>query len=423
MRPLPLLFVLLSAVLAAVAASAADLPTATPEEVGLSSSRLARITETLRADVEAGRIPGAVVIVARKGRIAYAEAVGFRDKAAGSRMTMDSNFRIASMTKPMVSVATMMLYEDGRLFVSDPISKYIPALGKMQVGVERIDPMTGKSVLALVPADREMTIQDLLRHTSGLTYGNRGTTLIHQAYPTSSSAASREITSEEFIARLSKAPLLFSPGTKWEYSFSSDVLGRVVEVVSGKSLGVFLAERIFQPLAMSDTAFWVPAAKRERLAQPLATDPDTGKPVSVPDVTVAPKFECGGGCAVATAGDYVRFAQMMLNRGSLDGTRLLGRKTVEYMTSDHLGTITGAGDYLPGPGYGFGLGFAVRRETGLANLTGTSGDYNWGGAYGTAFWVDPKEQLVVVSMTQAPGAIRVHYRQLLKSFVLQAITD
>jgi len=423
MRPLPLLFVLLSAVLAAVAASAADLPTATPEEVGLSSSRLARITETLRADVEAGRIPGAVVIVARKGRIAYAEAVGFRDKAAGSRMTMDSIFRIASMTKPMVSVATMMLYEDGRLFVSDPISKYIPALGKMQVGVERIDPMTGKSVLALVPADREMTIQDLLRHTSGLTYGNRGTTLIHQAYPTSSSAASREITSEEFIARLGKAPLLFQPGTKWEYSFSSDVLGRVVEVVSGKSLGVFLAERIFQPLAMSDTAFWVPAAKRERLAQPLATDPDTGKPVSVPDVTDAPKFECGGGCAVATASDYVRFAQMMLNRGSLDGTRLLGRKTVEYMTSDHLGTITGAGDYLPGPGYGFGLGFAVRRETGLANLTGTSGDYNWGGAYGTAFWVDPKEQLVVVSMTQAPGAIRVHYRQLLKSFVLQAITD
>jgi len=423
MRPLPLLFVLLSAVLVAVAASAADLPTATPEEVGLSSSRLARITETLRADVEAGRIPGAVVIVARKGRIAYAEAVGFRDKAAGSRMTMDSIFRIASMTKPMVSVAAMMLYEDGRLFVSDPISKYIPALGKMQVGVERIDPMTGKSVLALVPADREMTIQDLLRHTSGLTYGNRGTTLIHQAYPTSSSAASREITSEEFIARLGKAPLLFQPGTKWEYSFSSDVLGRVVEVVSGKSLGVFLAERIFQPLAMSDTAFWVPAAKRERLAQPLATDPDTGKPVSVPDVTVAPKFECGGGCAVATASDYVRFAQMMLNRGSLDGTRLLGRKTVEYMTSDHLGTITGAGDYLPGPGYGFGLGFAVRRETGLANLTGTSGDYNWGGAYGTAFWVDPKEQLVVVSMTQAPGAIRVHYRQLLKSFVLQAMTD
>jgi CubicO group peptidase (beta-lactamase class C family) len=296
-------------------------------------------------------------------------------------------------------------------------------MGKMPVGVERVDPMTGKSGLALVPAEREMTIQDLLRHTSGLTYGNRGTTLIHQAYPTSSSAASREVTSEEFIARLSKAPLLFSPGTRWEYSFSSDVLGRVVEVVSGQSLGQFLAERLWSPLKMSDTGFWVPSAKRERLAQAFATDPDTGKPVTVPDVTVPAKFECGGGCAVATAGDYVRFAQMMLNRGSLDGARILGRKTVEYMTSDHLGSIGGAGDYLPGPGYGFGLGFAVRRGTGVASLTGTEGDYNWGGAYGTAFWVDPKEELAVVSMTQAPGAIRRYYRQLMKTFVLQAITD
>jgi len=270
----------------ALPALAADLPTAKPEEVGLSSARLARITETLKADVERGRIPGAVVVIARRGRIAYAEAVGFRDKAAGVAMPIDAIFRIASMTKPMASVAAMMLYEDGRLFVNDPVSKYIPAFGKMQVGVERLDPMTGKSVLALVPAEREMTIQDLLRHTSGLTYGNRGTTMIHQAYPPSSSTSARQ------------------------------------------------------------------------------------------------------------------------------------------MTSDHLGpTVTGAGDYLPGPGYGFGLGFAVRRETGQANLTGSAGDYNWGGAYGTAFWIDPKEQLVVVSMTQAPGAIRVHYRQLLKTFVLQAIAD
>jgi len=423
MKPFSILFAVLSLLLAALPAGATGLATATPEEVGLSTSRLARITETLKSDVDRGRIPGAVVVIARKGRVAYAQAIGFRDKAAGSPMTPDAIFRIASMTKPMVSVAAMMLYEDGRLFVADPVSKYIPALGKMQVGVERVDPMTGKSVLALMPADREMTIQDLLRHTSGLTYGNRGTTLIHQAYPTSSSSVSREITSEEFIARLSKAPLLFSPGTKWEYSFSSDVLGRVVEVVSGQPLGQFLAERLWGPLKMTDTAFHVPPAKQGRLAQALATDPDTGKPVTIPDVTVPAKFECGGGCAVATAADYVRFAQMMLNRGSLDGTRVLGRKTVEYMTSDHLGPITGAGDYLPGPGYGFGLGFAVRRDTGVASLTGTAGDYNWGGAYGTAFWIDPKEQLVVVSMTQAPGAIRTHYRQLLKSFVLQAITD
>jgi len=408
---------------ATLPAGAAELPTAKPEDVGLSSARLARITETLKADVERGRLPGAVVVIARRGRIAYAESVGFRDKTTGAPMSPDAIFRIASMTKPLVSVAAMMLYEDGRLFVSDPVAKYIPALGTMQVGVERIDPMTGKSVLTLVPAEREMTVQDLLRHTSGLTYGNRGTTAIHKAYPMSSSAASREVTSAEFIDRLAKAPLLYQPGTRWEYSFSTDVLGRVVEVASGKSLGQFLSERIFEPLKMRDTGFWVPAAKQGRLAQAFATDPDTGKPVTIPDVSVPAKFECGGGCAVSTAGDYVRFAQMMLNRGSLDGARLLGRKTVEYMTSDHLGTVTGAGDYLPGPGYGFGLGFAVRRETGLANLTGSAGDYNWGGAYGTAFWVDPKEQLVVVFMAQAPGAIRVHYRQLLKSFVLQAIDE
>ncbi len=416
--------VLTMALCTALPAAAAELATARPEDVGLSSARLARITETLKADVERGRIPGAVVVVARRGRIAYAETVGFRDKAAGAQMPVDAIFRIASMTKPMVSVAAMMLYEDGRLFVSDPVSKYIPAFGKMQVGVERVDPMTGKSVLGFVPAEREMTIQDLLRHTSGLTYGNRGTTAIHQAYPPSSSTSARQMTSAEFIERLSKAPLLFHPGTRWEYGFSTDVLARVVEVVSGKPLGQFLAERVFTPLKMTDTGFVVPAGKHARIAQAFATDPDTGKAVSIPDVTAPPKFECGGGCAVSTAADYVRFAQMLLNRGSLDGARLLGRKTVEYMTADHLGpAVTGAGDYLPGPGYGFGLGFAVRRETGQASLTGTAGDYNWGGAYGTAFWIDPKEQLVVVSMTQAPGAIRVHYRQLLKSFVLQAIED
>jgi CubicO group peptidase (beta-lactamase class C family) len=408
----------------ALPVGAAGLPPVRPEEVGLSSSRLARITETLKADVERGRIPGAVVVVARRGRIAYAEAVGFRDKAAGAPMSADAIFRIASMTKPMVSVAAMMLYEDGRLFVSDPVSKYIPAMGKMQVGVEHLDPMTGKRGLVLAPVEREMTVQDLLRHTSGLTYGNRGTTAVHQAYPQSSSTAAREMTIDQFVERLGKAPLLFQPGTRWEYGFSTDVLARVVEVVSGQPIGQFLAERLFRPLKMADTGFVVPAASHARIAQALSTDPDTGKAVSVPDVTVAPKFECGGGCVVSTAGDYVRFSQMLLNRGSLDGIRVLGRKTVEYMTADHLSpAVTGAGDYLPGAGYGFGLGFAVRREAGLASATGTAGEYSWGGAFGTMFWVDPREQLVVVSMTQAPGPIRVHYRQLLKSFVLQAIDD
>ncbi|HZO39884.1 MAG TPA: serine hydrolase domain-containing protein [Methylomirabilota bacterium] len=405
------------------AASAADpLPRAKAEDVGLSTEKLDRIGRTLRADVERGRIPGAVVIVARKGRIAYVDAVGFRDKAAGAAMPQDAIFRIASMTKPLVSVATMMLYEEGRLFLSDPVSKYIPELANRQVGVEKLDPATGKSVYYTVPADSEMTIQDLLRHTSGFTYGNRGTTQVHKLYEGGTSGLAREGTAEQFIERLAKLPLLNQPGTKWEYGVSTDVLGRVVEVVAGKPLGQVLAERIFRPLKMTDTGFVVAADRAGRLAQALAIDPDTGKEIKLFDPTVQPKFECGGGCGVSTAGDYVRFTQMLLNRGSLDGARILGRKTVEYMTTDHLGTAIAPGPaYSPGPGYGFGLGFAVRKETGVAPVTGSAGDYNWGGAFGTGFWVDPKEELTVVFMAQAPGPIRVHYRQLLKTLVLQAI--
>ena len=410
--------------LVAASVEAAGLPTAKPEEVGLSAERLERIGQALRADVERGRIPGAVVVVARKGRIAYVQALGFRDKAAGAPMTVDSIFRMASMTKPMVSVAAMMLYEEGRLLVSDPVSKYLPPFRNLQVGVERTDAATGKSVFYTVPAEREMTVQDLLRHTSGLTYGGRGSSRVHKMFPDGSSVAARQMTAAELIERLASVPLLHQPGTTWEYGFSTDVLGRVVEVISGKTLGEFLTERLFRPLKMTDTGFVVTDAKRGRLAQPLATDPDTGKEIKVPDVTVAPKFECGGGCAVSTAADYVRFAQMLLNRGSLDGARLLGRKTVEYMTSDHLGaSIAPGAAYGPGAGYGFGLGFAVRRDTGVSALNGSAGDYNWGGAFGTYFWVDPKEDLVVVSMTQAPGPIRVHYRRLLKALVLQAISD
>ena len=403
--------VLAAAVLAvslstAVDAVAGGLPSAKPEEVGMSAARLARIGEVLRADVESGRIPGAVVVVARKGRIAYAEAIGFRDKAAGAPMTPDAIFRLASMTKPLVSVATMQLYEEGRLLISDPVSKYLPALGTRGVGVDR------------VPAVREMTIQDLLRHTSGFPYGNRGDTAVHKAYPTST----RELTGTEFIEHLAQAPLLHQPGTAWEYGFSTDVLGRVVEVVTGKTLGQALDERLFQPLRMVDAGFVVPKDKHGRIAQGLAMDPDTRLPVRMPDVTVPPKFECGGGCAVSSAVDYVRFAQMLLNRGALDGARVLGPKTVDYMTADHLGTAISRRSG-PSAGYGFGLGFAVRLQTGVADVTGSTGDYNWGGAHGTYFWVDPKEELVVVSMTQAPGPIRQHYRRLLKSLVLQAITD
>jgi len=391
------------------AAVAGDLPTAKPEQVGLSSERLARITQVLRADVERGQIPGAVVVVARKGRAAYVQSVGFRDKASGAPMTPDAIFRIASMTKPLVTVAALSLYEEGRLLLSDPVSKYIPAFKHLTVGVER------------APAEREMTIQDLMRHTSGLTYGNRGTTEIYKMYPESSNASSLTLTMDEFIERLSKAPLLYQPGTRWEYSLSTDVLGRVVEIVSGKPLGEFLAERIYRPLKMTDTTFLVPADKRARIAQALPTHPETGAEYKLADPTVPRKFDCGGGCAVSTAGDYARFAQMLLNRGVLDGARVLAPRTVELMTSDHLGPIARGSSYYAGPGYTWGLGVAVREAKGLSPMAGSAGDYFWPGAFATYWWADPKEEMVVVSMMQSP--LGRHYQQLLRALVFQAIAE
>jgi CubicO group peptidase (beta-lactamase class C family) len=419
MRGLQALITVALVLFGVVPVVASGLPAAKPEEVGLSTSRLERIGQVLKADVERERIAGAVVMVARKGRLAYLESVGYRDKAAGARMMPDAIFRIASMTKPLVSVAAMSLHEEGRLLVSDPVSKYFPSFAKLQVSAETAP---GGAESTGVPPQRPMTIQDLLRHTSGLTYGNRGTSRVHQMYPQSSNVASQQLTGEEFIDRLSQVMLLSHPGTRWEYSLSTDVLGRVVEVVSGKPLAEFLAERIYGPLKMPDTSFLVSADKRERIAQPLSKHPDTGAVVTLPDPTVRRKFDCGGGCAVSTAGDYLRFAQMLLNRGTLDGTRVLSRKTVEYMTSDHLGTAISRGNaYIAGPGYTWGLGFAVRQTDGIAGSNGSAGDYFWPGAFGTSFWVDPKEEIVVVYMMQAGAGMGGHYRDLLRGLVLQAI--
>jgi CubicO group peptidase (beta-lactamase class C family) len=387
---------------------AADLPTAKPEQVGLSSERLDRITQVLRADVERGRIPGAIVLVARKGRVAYLQPVGFRDKASGAPMTADAIFRIASMTKPIVTVAALSLYEEGRLVLSDPVSKYIPAFKDQKVGLER------------VAVEREMTIQDLMRHTSGLTYGNRGTTELYRMYPQSSNESSLTLTMDEFIERLAKAPLLYQPGTRWEYSLSTDVLGRVVELVAGKPLGEVLVERVYRPLKMTDTTFLVPADKRARIAQGLPTHPDTGAEYKLADPSVARKFDCGGGCAVSTASDYARFAQMLLNRGRLDGARVLSSRTVDFMTSDHLGTIS-RGTFSSSPGYTWGLGLAVRQDKGLAPMPGSPGDFYWPGAFATYWWADPKEDMVVVFMTQSP--LGRHYQQLVRGLVYQAIAE
>ena len=402
--------VLALVVLLSHAAWAADLTIAKPEQVGLSSERLARITELIRTDVENGRLPGAVAVVARKGRIAYFEAVGFRDRAAGTPLRKDDIFRIYSMTKPFTSVAIMMLRDEGKLDLADPVSKFLPQLTKLQVAVEKDGAVT------LEPSKRDMTIQDLLRHTSGLTYGVFGTGAVKKMY-TEKGVDALDHTNAGLIDKLTKVPLMYQPGSTWEYGRSTDVLGRVVEVISGKTLSQFLDERLFKPLKMVDTAFSVPNGKQARIAQALATDPDTKQPVTLFDVTTPPRFEGGGQAAVSTATDYTRFSQMLANRGRIDGVRLLSRKTVELMTADHLGKID-----TPMPGYGFGLGFAVRRDTGVANTPGTIGDYNWGGLAGTYFWIDPKEELVAVWMMQAPGG-RLHYRQRFRTLVYQAIND
>ena len=399
------------------------LSTATPEAVGLSSPRLARVTEAVKGEIAKGRYPGAVALVARRGKVAYFEALGQRDPQTGAPMTKDAIFRLYSMTKPFTSVATMMLLEDGRLLLNDPVSKYIPKLKGLQVSVPRVDTQTGKVTYALVPAEREMTIQDLLRHTSGLVYGGfTSHTGVKEAY-TKEGVDWNGVTAAEQIDRLARVPLAHQPGTAWEYSLSTDVLGRVVEAVSGVTLGQFFQERIFTPLKMTDTTFLVPNGKVVRLAQPFAKDPVTGAAVALLDVTQPQKNDAGGAGTAGTVMDYARFSQMLLNGGQLDRVRLLGRATVAQMSSDHLGDIRLASPILP-RGYGFGLGFAVRRETGLNWVTGSAGEYRWGGAGGTAFWVDPKEQMVVVWMTQGqPGARRGEDRDLFRQLVQATILD
>src|SRR6267143_1007739 len=395
------------------------LPTAKPEEAGLSTERLARLTQVLKAETARGQYPGAVALVARKGKIAYFESVGQRDPGTGAPMSKDAIFRLYSMTKPCTSVAVMMLVEEGRLTLSDPVSKFLPQLADLQVSVPRFNPDTGKAVYALVPAERPITIQDLLRHTSGLVYGGFTNHAQVKELYAKNGVDWRDVTPAEQLERLAKVPLAHQPGSAWEYSLSTDVLGRVVEVVSGTTLGRFLSERVFTPLKMSDTAFLVPKDKVGRLAQPFATDKATGKPIELLDVTVPQKNDAGGAGTAGTAGDYARFSQMLLNGGRIDGVRLLGRATVSHMASDHLGNIRIAGNL--DRGYTFGLGFSVRKETGLNPMVGSAGEFRWGGAAGTAFWIDPKEQMIVVFMTQnQPGAPRRYDRELFQQLVYQA---
>jgi CubicO group peptidase (beta-lactamase class C family) len=402
----------------------APLPDTDPSEVGLRPQALARLTAAMQREVEARRVPGVSMMIARGGKRAYRCDVGAL-RPGGPPLPRDAIFRIFSMTKPVVSIALMMLVDEGRLFLADPVAKFVPEFADPKVGMEK----NGR--LEFVPAERAITIHDLLRHTSGLTYAFTGDSAVQRLYkgahlfaPDPANASQfliRDLTTAEFVAELAKLPLIDQPGASWFYSHSTDVIGRVVEIVSGQRLGAFLDERIFKPLGMTETRFFVPAEDRERMAQPFDRDPETGKAVELIEGKTAPRFESGGGGLFSTMDDYARFAHMLYRGGFLAGTHFLGRKTLDYMTSDHLAPdVRIANTNLLQPGHRFGLGFAIRRDPGMASTVGTVGEYFWGGLAGTVFWVAPAEELIAMMMIQAPGQ-RDYYRYLFRNLVYAAL--
>lgn len=408
----------LSAALPALAQPEDPLPRVSPSRAGFSASALQRIDRFYADEIARDRVPGAVIAIAREGRLVYYKAVGMQDKASGTPMRVDAIFQLASMTKVLTVVTALTLFEEGKLPLKSPLQQYFPQFGAMQVA--RVE----AGAMRTEPARQPIFVQDLMRHTSGFTYGGRANSPVHKLYPLSSTAAAYATDGAGLLDTLSKLPLLYQPGTAWDYGLSTDVLGLVVEKVAGKRLGVASDERVWSRLGMRDTTFTVPAEKRSRLAQPLPLDPISGKPQSIRLLREQPQFDCAGSCAFSTAADYLRFGQMLLNGGQLDGVRVLSPKTVRLMTSDHLGKDIQnnvAGTEAGRAGYGFGLGVAVRTEPGVAATNGSVGDYSWNGANGTLFWVDPKEQLVVVVMAVSPGDIRKYYREQIAALVYGAM--
>ncbi|MGV8899843.1 MAG: serine hydrolase domain-containing protein [Burkholderiaceae bacterium] len=392
-------------------------------KTGISSSRLDRLNQVIASHIADGLIPGAVVLIARHGEIVHQQALGQQTPDDASPMRMDSIFRIFSMTKPIVSVVAMMLVEEGRLLLSHPVSQYLPELAQLQVALN-LNGADEQPALGLAPAQREMTVQDLLRHTSGLTYGIFGASLVKSSY-NAAGIGGPDTTNQSLIDTLATQPLEYQPGTTWEYSRATDVLGALLERLCGKPLDTILQERIFTPLGMPDTGFWVPPEQQHRLAEGFAIDPVTQQAVHLLNVREQPQFLSGGGGLVSTAHDYWRFANMLLRGGELDGVRILSPKLVALMTSDHLASLPQAksgAHYLPGPGYGFGLGFAVRTATGEASIPGSIGDYHWSGLAGTYFWNDPQEQLTAIWMVQAQEQ-REYYRQLFRNLVYATLLD
>jgi CubicO group peptidase (beta-lactamase class C family) len=415
-HPLSRLFVTLYVVAAwPFAAIAQDLPVVAPQSVGLSLDRLARVMQRIRDDINDGKIPGAVMLVARHGKVAHFEALGALDRKTGAPMVKDAVFRLASMTKPITIVGALTLIEEGRLRLNTPIAQVLPQFAHMRVGIEN----RNDDSLMLVPAERPISVLDLMRHTSGLTYEISGDTLIKKMYR-EAGVGNIDESAEERVNKLATLPLVYQPETVWEYGRSIDVLGRMIEVVSGTGLEEFLARRVLEPLGMKDTAFWVPPEKRDRIAALEPAPP--GTPL-LRDITRPRTAEGGGTGLVSTAGDYARFLQMLLNGGTLGGVRVLSRKTVEQMTTNQLDpSIKAEGPgYYPGSGYGYGLGFAVRLTEGLAAELGSLGDYHIEGRWNTFAFVDPKEDLVAVLMVQAVKWL--DYRRTIKDVVLQSIVD
>ena len=433
-----LLAVSLAITAAALAQGATQdpLPATEPEQVGLSAQRLAHIEALFEAGIEAGEIPGAVALIARDGQIAYFEAFGERNAAQGSEMTTDTIFRMASMTKPVVTVGAMILHERGEFALMEPVSRYLPELADMEVGVEITNPRTGEPTYYTVPAAREITIEDLMRHTSGITYGYGGGV---DALYRELGVGSDDEDLETLVEKLGQIPLAHQPGEVWEYGYSTDVLGRLIEVVSGLPLDEFLSQEVFEPLGMNDTGFHVPEESHERIAEGVIDD-ETDEPVEMGDVRTRPTLISGGGGMVSTAGDYARFLQMLLNGGELDGTRILGSETVEYMVVDHLAPLdelplpresaiegfvgrTANESDLPGVGFGgYGLGFGVRTEE-VAGMPGSLGEYYWSGGSGTFFWVDPSNDMFALYLSQDPSGAKTRVRMIYKAIVHGAIVE
>ena len=410
-----------------VGAIASDFPTAGRAETtlaassGFSRAKLERVGDYLRNEITTGKIPGAIVLIQRHGRPVYFETLGVRSIESRHPMTADTIFRLYSMSKPITSVAAMMLVEDGKLALGDPLSKYIPAFADVRVGFEKRDD-GGMAILTREPLRRPITIEDLLRHTSGLTYGFYGESAVRKLYA-HADLFRGDFDNADFVDRLAKLPLAEQPGTLWDYGHSTDVLGRVIEVVSGQSLFQFEKERLLDPLGMTETAFYVPdEAKRRLIAEPMPDDRFTSPLAGIRDPMRPRRWESGGAGMVGTTGDYARFAQMLLNGGTFEGRRYLTPETVALMTSDRIGPETKiARDqfYFPGADNGFGLGFAVRT----AQPSGAAlppGEYRWDGVAGTFFFIDPKDDMFTICMMQTPSQ-RGRIQAELKALIYQAL--